>query len=464
MDEATLLIKFRDESPAGASGTVAGFQPSVSSQPDYVQTSQQAITQAGGVGNYIQRNQVWQAVTQVPAISIPPATVTETQPIPEVGAGSQSNDALLKQALNRLIQQGGETDVEKAIAFEQMQNRGGLAEKLSTTLQAVRLPSEPLPPIKFGTLVDDREERDQASIKAASDEYNEALRKIQREERESEMAARKRFQDDLDEVLNKAKYDLPKPPPLTREQIIAESERHAPPVQGEEESQPERPDASSLRNALGRINSLVGNLGPVGQAIGNAASPLLNGTAEVLAANGLAGVATATLPVLAVAAAGAAVVAAGTHFQNERIQNTAQYSPEVALSVAEAQISRIQRNMRTAEEYGNQIAASQRLSTEVSEEYRAFYNNFTQFFVDQKDNFNLLLVGLNKGFGEMMKQAAALDKAKERDMLGLRDLILDDRQNRILTGFMNAVPDVPQVNWDIVLRNEKLSYGASGSW
>ena len=455
MDEASLVIKFRDESPAGASGTVAGFQPSVSAQSDYVQTSQQAITQAGGVGNYIQRNQVWQTVAAVPAVSIPPATVTETQPIPEVGAGSQSNDALLKLALNRLIQQGGETDVEKAIAFEQMQNRGGVAEKLTTTLQAVRLPSEPLPPIKFGTLIDDREERDQASIKAASDEYNEALRKIQREERESEMAARKRFQDDLDEVLNKAKYDLPKPPPLTKEQIIAESERQAPPVQGELKE--EKPDVTALHNTLAKINSLAGSLGgPTGQAISSITNPMLSSLAELGGAAGLAGAAEVALPVLGVAAAGAAAVAAGGYFQSQRLQETAQYSPEVALSIAESHISRIQRAMRTAETYGEQIAASQRLTTKVKDEYLDIGNSIKQGLVDLQNVFNVGAIAIKDGLQKAGEELIKLNEARERDEKRLKGGRIDfnPTTGMIRSGFLNIIPTLPEVDLDAVLKQQ----------
>jgi len=458
MEEASLVIRFKDESSVGATGySSTGPLPNPPSDLNYAQGIQGVYTSAGGVGAFVDKGQMWQQVVAIPQI---PSIATSVEPSQESSFPYQlsrpGDDALIQSYLQKIAERESQVDVK--IRTE--------ARPLNDILDEMRRYEFPKAPYRDPYLRSlETDLNDEERIRQASKEYNDSLAQQAELDRQSriqdhrdEMAARMRQQQELDEVLRAAKYDIPKPPPLTKEQIISESEKIAPPVQGEGDSEQGKIDSYGVQNALSRINNIAGNVsGPVGQAITSTISPAIpaasTATAEAAAALGLSSTAvgigaTVLGGVAAVGAIGAAGVAAGSYFQNQRVQDTMGYSPEVAIAVTESHIARMMRNIQTAQEYGPQIAASESQAMRVSDSWRDFNNWWGQFFVNWKDSWNNVLIAIREGPEAAREEWEKLRRAREEVIDNLRNAGTGvNIHEKIQGGFMDIIPQVPEVDW-----------------
>lgn len=175
---------------------------------------------------------------------------------------------------------------------------------------------------------------------------------------------------------------IPKPPPLSREQQLEESERRAPPV-----VQPQMPDSGepyskdTAQAVSGIVNGIASTAAKLGGPLGGAEARILSGMAPQLAAAAgaspsLAGFATIAGPLAAIPAG----IGAGIAFtlgverallnEGERARSLiGGFSPEVSRAEAEADVRQIMANLRTSRRLGDEVAeiveGRSRLSTSL---------------------------------------------------------------------------------------------------
>lgn len=432
-DDATLTIRFRDEGSPGAGAGTMGPQPSGTAAPtDFVQATQQAITAAGGVGAYTTRAG-GVSVSPVAPVIVSPAAGTAAPPTATVTTTSADpQEAMLQTFMQRLAAQEGNKPAETLLAM------GVPPEDVVNALQRTRLlnvPTEPLHDRDYrdAILKEEADARDAASMSAVSKEYDAELRRIQQQERAEEMAARQRQLDELNRVLDEAKYNMPRPAPLTREQMLDEAARIAPPIQGEEEpgrDPYERPNIGPLNNALNQITGLASYAGPEGaivSQIGRTVSPFI---AEAGGAIGLAGAAAAGIGVVAAGVAGSmATVAAIDSYVNSKTEQMAPVSGAITVAKAHAEVREFMRTLDSANKLGElaavNIDAGQRLADNTKEFRDTFAAYAEAFTATLKGGIADLMKGkwfTPEGLEEQkkinQKLREALDKIAEGNVLG----------------------------------------------
>jgi hypothetical protein len=337
MDEATLTIRFKDESSVGPAG-VATTSPQYSgSDPGSVRVADQqnAITQAGGVGAMAAKNsQASAGATQSP----PPVIQASPAPMaPVTLSGTSMGDPLFKtvQGIVQADPKSTAFEIAAALGIKESQaqslltaagvNPGGPAPVASSAAPQV----SPLTPSQQAS-----QEAMQAKFKAKT-EFDDALA-------------------DMASSVEKQNFK----------------------AQGGELVKAEAVDEShGVRSAVSAIAGIAAQGGPLGAAAGQAAN-------AAAALPGVAGALGAAAPVIAAAAP---FVAAGTAAlaiplaANKVVDSIAKtalgqiggLSPAVSQAEAEARVRQMLADQRTARTIGPEIAegvaARSRLSAAVQE-------------------------------------------------------------------------------------------------
>jgi len=249
MEGATLRIEFRDESPQqGAPGTTP-VQSAPVSDTSVVDT-QAAITQAGGVGNLVAKNQS-QPIQPVPGTTfqVPSAAPLAVPPVPTTTA---STDPLLSTVTKIVEKDPTATAIEIArlLQIQQSQAQNLLNEATGRNVPGPGTASTP------------------------DDEIQTLIRRERRLREEYLDEERRRREEQLTLTTPPAPPSsvapppiyIPRPPELSREQQIAEAERRAPPVQVD--NNPLDPETiQGVRSAVGAISHFAHMAGPMGSAI-----------------------------------------------------------------------------------------------------------------------------------------------------------------------------------------------------
>lgn len=415
-DDATLTIRFRDESSPGAGAGAAAPQPGASQSPtDYVTATQQAITAAGGVGNYTTRSGSGGVAPVTPVVVSPAAGAAVPNTASVTTTATDPQEALLNAFLQKVSQREGNLPAETLLGI------GVPAEDVVNTLHRTRLlqSTEPLRVPEY-----DAEIRDIQSMAAISADYDAEVRRVQAQDRADELAARMRQQDELDRVLNEAKYNIPRPAALTREQLLDEAGRIAPPIQGEEEqgAEYERPDVSGLHRVLNQVAGLAAYAGPEGAIAARIAQTVTPFAAEAGGALGLAGTAAIGLGVAAAGVAGAiGTIAAVNSYVDAKTGQMASVSGAITVAAAHAEVREFMRTLDSANKIGElaavNIDAEQRLA-DVTKETRDTFNAYaTAFIATLKGGLADLFQGKEftpEGLAEQRKINEELRKALEK--------------------------------------------------
>jgi hypothetical protein len=409
-DEATLTIRFRDESSPGSGAGAVGPQGSGPQiQQDFVQATQDAITRAGGVGAYTTSQ--GSGVSSVAPVIILPAAGTAVPPTPTITTTTgDPQEQLLQAFLQKLSTREGGAEALLAM--------GVPPETVADTLQRTKLlnvPTEPLHDREYQEVVlkNQVEMRDRQSIAAVSADYEADRRRIEQQDRADRMAAAQRQQNELNRVLDDAKFNVPRPPPLTREQQLAESERIAPPPSGEEkEGKPERPDAYGLRSALDRIVGMAGYAGPEGQAIARIGQTVTPLAAEAGAAAGIGlGAARTAAMVAGVAAIPIVAAVAANAVASNLVAQIQTLSPEVALASAQAQVAEFYRTADIANKTGA-------LAADYVQSVQNRKDATTGVWTDVREMFTHLGASINNAIGQLndWQKGAEAQKKTDKDL------------------------------------------------
>lgn len=349
MDEATLTIRFKDESSVGPSG-VATTSPQYSgSDPGSVKVADQqnAITQAGGVGAMAAKNSQASGGGAQPAPTFAPVPPAAPLPVPPINIGTTPGDPLLKtvQGIQQADPKVTAAEIAAALGINKTQAQSLLTASAVNPGGAGRSTGLPVPGVNSGDdLIFPEDRRRLEADKWIASEQERFAREHQsqseqeRQQREAQAAAAKI------------------PPPLSSEQMLAESARRAPPIQG----QPSHADTSGVQNTVNALAHFAHMGGPMGSAIAGAATSAaqIPGVASAIASAAPAAVASA--PYVAATAAALAVPAAG-YLTLDSIARTARgqiggFSTDVAQAEAEASVRQMVANMRTAQRLGDEVA------------------------------------------------------------------------------------------------------------
>lgn len=352
MDGATLTIAFRDDSPQAQGSPATTPQGGGSgSTSSHVEDQQRAITQAGGVGQRAQQGYS-QATTTSSASAAQTAiatasTVPAATPLPTpIATASQSNsESGLAQSIQRIVAAD-----PKATADEIAKLLGGGVgvREVERMMRPAAPPAEPIPtspaqPVNSGDDLIFPEDR----RRVEADRWIESERQRFAQEAESEAATAHQQRE-------AAARNIPRPPPLNREQILAEGARNAPPL-------PKVEDVSGqVQSTVNAISHFAHMAGPLGSAVAGVANSAvaLPGIAGALgaAAPGLVAAAPYVGVALAAAAVPTAMVAAANNEANRAISVSREYSPEVIGAEAAANIRQIQADIRSAQRLGDEAA------------------------------------------------------------------------------------------------------------
>lgn len=373
MDEATLTIRFKDESSVGPAG-VATTSPFYSgSDPGTVKVADQqnAITQAGGVGAMAAKNQGSGGAAGQAMAPVPPAAPLAVPPI-NVGA-SQSGDPLL-QTTRQLI--GADPNVTVAELQKFLGIPTGRAQELfaaasvppggqaapTTPLAVPPSSQQPTPP---------------------ADDLNVLIARN-----------RRLAQEESDRLAAQDAALRPPPAPVTPPPQIP-GMPGAPPVEPNQES------VRGVQSAVNSIAHLAQMGGPLGSAFGGVAT----------AAAGMPGVGAAIAssapalavagPVIAAAAAALAVPAAGA-LTLSSIAQTARgqiqgLSPEVAAAEAEANVRTLMANLRTSRRLGDEVSDFIATRSRASSAAQGIRDTFAEPLIRDFNNIqNVLATGLEQ--------------------------------------------------------------------
>lgn len=389
MEGATLNIKFTDETAGGkgpAATPISGSQDPISGSQEQtdsnVQSTQNAITQAGGVGNYVTKTGTQPPPLQPipsPTVYQVPASSTASVPSPGTATTTASSDPLLNTV-------SGIVKADPKVTAEEIAKALGihLGQAQNLYNQAVGAPSVP--------------SNGSPNVPSPS----------------STTPPPPPSGPTPPPVPPPVAAVTPPPPPPT-----------PPPVQGQPPTPPPLPvppanplspnTANGVQQTVGAIASLARQGGPIAGAVagvGQAASNL----------PGVAGAIGAALPGLAMAApyvalAGAALaVPAAAVYTLDRIADTARgqiqgLDPRVAQAEAEASVRQIMANFRTSRRLGDEVAAGIEIESRRSAALQGLRDSFSEVPLQKLNNtmegLNSVLEGLDKFFGEGFGNAAA---------------------------------------------------------
>lgn len=337
MDEATLTIKFRDESSPGAGGAAATAPQGGGRQPNLAAEQQSVITQAGGVGAMAAKNN--QTSGQVPSVS--PAAVPPAGALPVPPIGAVGGDPLLKTAQ-------GIVAADPTVTIAELQKALGVPAARAQQLfsAATVAPGGQQAPAPTAALPVPTIAPTPASFQPGG------------------VAQPPPAPPGL--------MPPPVPPPTAAEYA---QQVKPPPVINPPPSPPAAGQPANVQAAVNAIAGIAAQGGPLGAAAGQAARAAAAipgvGAGLAAAAPGLA----AAAPYIAAGAAALAVPAAGALAINS-IAQTARgqiqgLSPEVAAAEAEANVRQLVANLRTAgqlgDELGERITRRSRISANLQE-------------------------------------------------------------------------------------------------
>lgn len=398
MDGATLRIEFKDDSPQSGQGSPATTpQGSGANAPaPHVEDQQRAITQAGGVGRQAEQRYSEATTTSSASVSQPAiataATVPVSAPLPTpVATSSQpiSGEAGIAAAVQKIVAADPRATAEE---IAKLLGGGVGVRQIERMMNPGPPPSEPIPnPPAQPRATNPSQAVDDLIFPAdlrrvEADRWIESERQRFQQEAEEE-SARQRQQQEA------AARNIPRPPPLTRDQILAETERNAPPVQ----NQPLNV-TSQVQTTVNAISHFAHMAGPLGSAVAGVANTAvaLPGVAQAIgaAAPGLV----AAAPYVAIAAAAAAIPAAAvsvvTNEANRAISVSRQFSAEVVGAEAQADVRQVLADMRSARVVGDEAAqlvdarsrartalqgVRDRISEPILEDFAQFNNAVAKF-------------------------------------------------------------------------------------
>lgn len=358
MDGATLNINFRDESLQGQGSPAQTPQAGgTTAAPSLVEQQQQAITQAGGVRQRAEQQYSQATTTTSASIAQPSVATAATVPVatplptPISTAVQPSGEAALAQSVQRIV--GADP---KATAEEIAKLLGGGigARDVERLMRPAPPPAEPIPsPPVQPTTVRPSQAVDSLIFpadlrRADADRWIESERQRFAQEQREE-AVRQRQQQEA------AARNIPRPPPLSREQILSEAEANAPPVQNAPLNV-----TSQVQTTVNAISHFAHMAGPLGSATAGLVNTAVAMPAVAQALGTAAPALVAAAPYVALAAAAAAVpVAAGATLVNEAnraIAVSRQFSPEVIGAEAQAGVRQIMADIRSAQRLGDEAA------------------------------------------------------------------------------------------------------------
>lgn len=384
MEGATLNIRFIDESAGGKGPSVTPIQGSQGDGSSSVQQTQDAITQAGGVGNFVNTDTTPQSLpsTQpVPSPSTFQVPSTSSLPVPPVSTTTTGSDPLLG-TVSKIVQADPQVTVDeiaKALGIKLSQ-----AQSLYNQVIGVGVPPSPTPSVPT------------PSVPPAS--------------------------TSPPPVPPVGPVTPPVPPPPSN--LVPPALPPTPPPIGvtppplptvPTANPLASPTAQGVQNTVQALTQIAGQGGPLAAAVGGIANAAAN-------VPGVASAVGAAVPGLAMAApyvalAGAAIaVPAAAAYTMEQIYQTARgqlqgLDPRVAQAEAEANIRQIIANFRTSRILGDEIAEGVEISSRRSAALQGLRDSFSevplQRLNDAATGLNRILEGLDKFFGEGAGRLAA---------------------------------------------------------
>jgi hypothetical protein len=431
-DEAVLTIRFRDESSPGPSGAGVtaprgGSEPSASVTQDQVADTTRGITTAA-------RGQASDG-GKLPPVTLQPVPPTGALPVPPVGAMPPA----VGDPLFRTVQ--GITAADPNVTIAEIAKALGIpAGRAQSLVNAAQIqpggqqaaPQQQPPPVQPQQVPP----AGAAPVPAVTPQPTPPVA----------------------QTPPQGPMPPPVPPPIQPPPV-------PPPVQQPPGQQPiaRNQAAQNVTQAVNTIAQIAAMGGPAAAAAGQlatATAALPNVASAIAASPAVSTVA----PYIAAAAAGlavpAAAVAAGAVLANQMAESAAQYSPEVARAMAEADIARMRRDMRTAFEYGPQISAGLGLNAAFRDTTRDAENAVSRFFQMSWEGLQLLVLDLfgdpavrDRVLRELNRadQEAAERKRRSREagVLGVKPYDPGS--------FSDIVPERPTIPWEGIVNPPSLS-------
>lgn len=333
-DEATLTIRFRDESSpgGGGAGIVAPMGGGVVPGSTLAADTQNAITQAGGVGQMAARNNQASA-GQLPSMAPVPSASPLAVPSINVGAG-QSSDPLL-QTTRQIVQ------ADQNVTVAELAAALGIKERQAQTLLNAATVQPGGQAAQSGALPVPGDGR--RPTPGTDDDLELLIRRNRRQAQEE----RERMAD--------AEQAMRPPPAPVQPPPQIPGMPGAPPIEAQAVD-----ESSGAQAAVNAISHFAHMGGPMGSAVAGAANSFMAipgvASAVAAAAPGIA----AAAPYVAAATAALAVPTAAALTLNS-IAQTARgqiqgLSPEVAAAEAEANVRQLLANLRTSQRLGDEVA------------------------------------------------------------------------------------------------------------
>lgn len=367
MEGATLTFRFVEEGGNSGKGPSVTPQSSTSS-PKSSDTTQQAITNAGGVSNFVNQN------NPAPTPSSNTFQVPTSQPlaVPPSPTTTASTDPLLS-TVTSILQADPNTTIEelaKALGI----NRGQASNLYN---QAVGTPTPPLvtPPSAQPIPTPSSSPPPLPPLPTSPQSQNTPPKPLP---------------------------DIPKPPPLGLEQLLHQAKFNPPPIPGT----PSSSTINGVQNTIQAITGLAQLGGPVAGAIGrvSAATTAIPGVAGAL---GTALPALATLAPVIAAAGTVAAVPPAVLYSIDRIYDTARgqlqgLDPSVATAEAEANVRQILANFRTSRILGDEVAQGVEIQSRRSTALQGIRDRLIEAPLEKLNNsaagLNVILETINETF------------------------------------------------------------------
>ena len=344
MEGATLTFRFVEEG-GGARGPSNTPQPVEGQVDQSVSATQAAITNAGGVGSFVNKNNP-QPVPPSTSFQVPQAAPLTVPPVPTVTSSSDP----LQSTVSKLVQADPNVtaaELAKALGINQTQAQSLLSQAIGTPPPQLATPPSPTQKTPSDSLIFPEDLK-----RLEEDKWIRSEQERLNNEHETE---RQRRDQEAKEAANR----IATPPALTRDQILEESGRRAPPLP----TSPNPLTPVSGQGVINTINSLA-HFAQAGGPMGSAAAGLATATANLPGvAGGIAAAAPGLIsaaPYVALAGAALAVPAAGAAALNDVFANVRSQlqglDPRVASAEAEANVRQILANFRTSARLGDEIA------------------------------------------------------------------------------------------------------------
>lgn len=347
MEGATLTIALRDESNQGqgspATTPQAGSAPHTAA---LTEDQQKAITAAGGIGRAAEQGYS-QATTSTsvpqPAVATA-ATVPVAAPLPTpIATATQGGGAdALSQSIQKIVSADPKATAEE---IAKLLGGGTTAREVERLMQPMAAPPQPIPTIP---------------VQAQQTPFAQSLENLNlvfpfTDLEPTRINPLQDFERQQQATRDAAARNIPRPPPLSREQILEESERSAPPVLSGPLNVTSQ--VQTTVNAISHFAHMAGPLGSAAAGVANAAVAI-PGIAQAIGTAAPALVAAA--PYVALAAAAAAIpataIAVTNNEANRAIAVSRQFSSEVIGAEAQADVRQILADMRSARVVGDEAA------------------------------------------------------------------------------------------------------------